>query len=98
MSNKHGRREEVVPLAAGMLAAGYRSVVATMWSINESYGPHVAREFYRDIILHNDMLLGKTGLRLNEPVPLMPSTMPPNGRRHRDGIFYMSTIPFHFGM
>ncbi len=56
--------EEAVHLAAGMLAAGYRTVVATMWSINDSYGPDVAREFYRDI-LQNDVLLGKTSLRLN---------------------------------
>ena len=95
MSNKHGRREEAVHLAAGMLAAGYRSAVATIWSIDESCGPDVAREFYRDI-LQNDMLLGKTSLRLNGPVPPMPSTIPPNGFETK--IFYMGTIPFHFGM
>ena len=34
--------EEVVHLAAGMLAAGYQSVVATMWSIKDRCGPVVA--------------------------------------------------------
>jgi len=39
--------EEAVHLAAGMLAVGYRSVVATMWSIKDEYGPVVAEGFYR---------------------------------------------------
>jgi len=39
--------EEAVHLAAGMLAAGYRSVVATMWSIKDKYGPVVAESFYK---------------------------------------------------
>ena len=38
--------EEAVHLAAGMLAAGYRGVVATMWSISDRYGPQVAEDFY----------------------------------------------------
>jgi len=39
--------EEAVHLAAGMLAVGYRSVVATMWSIKDKYGPVVAESFYQ---------------------------------------------------
>lgn len=39
--------EEALHLAAGMLMAGYDSVVATMWSIADSDGPIVAKEFYR---------------------------------------------------
>ena len=42
--------EEAVHLAAGMLAAGYRSVVATMWSIKDQYGPVMAEGFYRDLM------------------------------------------------
>src|SRR6188768_3823748 len=42
--------EEAVHLAAGMLAAGYRSVVATMWSIKDKYGPVVAESFYEDLM------------------------------------------------
>ncbi|TFK18595.1 hypothetical protein FA15DRAFT_249782 [Coprinopsis marcescibilis] len=38
--------EEAVHLAAGMLAAGYRGVVATMWSIGDRDAPDVARDFY----------------------------------------------------
>jgi len=39
--------EEAVHLAAGMLAVGYRGVVATMWSIKDKYGPLVAEGFYK---------------------------------------------------
>jgi len=42
--------EEAVHLAAGMLAVGYRSVVATMWSIKDEYGPDVAEGFYKDLM------------------------------------------------
>jgi len=42
--------EEAVHLAAGMLAVGYRSVVATMWSIKDEYGPVVAEGFYKDLM------------------------------------------------
>ncbi|KAJ7839739.1 CHAT domain-containing protein [Mycena leptocephala] len=39
-------QEESVHLAAGMLLAGYRGVVATMWSINDNDAPQVAADFY----------------------------------------------------
>jgi len=42
--------EEAVHLAAGMLAAGYRSVVATMWSIKDKFGPVVAESFYQNLM------------------------------------------------
>ncbi|KAK0474433.1 CHAT domain-containing protein [Armillaria novae-zelandiae] len=38
--------EESVHLAAGMLMAGYQSVVATLWSIRDSDAPRVADEVY----------------------------------------------------
>ncbi|KAF9001080.1 CHAT domain-containing protein [Cyathus striatus] len=38
--------EESVHLAAGMLVAGYRGVIATMWSIRDRDGPIVAKEVY----------------------------------------------------
>ncbi|KAJ2920446.1 hypothetical protein H1R20_g16648, partial [Candolleomyces eurysporus] len=38
--------EEVVHLAAGMLAAGYRRVVATMWAITDNHASEVASDFY----------------------------------------------------
>lgn len=42
--------EEVVHLAAGMLAAGYRSVVGTMWSIVDKHGPDMAEFFYESLL------------------------------------------------
>jgi CHAT domain-containing protein len=42
--------EEAVHLAAGMLAAGYRGVIATMWSISDQHGPQVAEDFYARLI------------------------------------------------
>jgi CHAT domain-containing protein len=38
--------EEAAHLAAGMLGSGFRSVVATMWSINDADGPVLADAFY----------------------------------------------------
>jgi CHAT domain-containing protein len=52
--------EEAVHLAAGMLAAGYRGVVATMWSISDSYAPGIAREFY------SCLMEGKNGLNADD--------------------------------
>ena len=42
--------EEVVHLAAGMLAAGYRGVVGTMWSISDLHGPEFAEGFYQYLL------------------------------------------------
>ncbi|KAJ7470003.1 CHAT domain-containing protein [Mycena galericulata] len=39
-------QEESVHLASGMLLAGYRGVVATMWSIRDDDAPQVAADFY----------------------------------------------------
>ncbi|PVF91516.1 hypothetical protein CPB86DRAFT_719275 [Serendipita vermifera] len=42
--------EEAVHIAGGMLLAGYRSVVATMWSIRDELAPMVTDEFYRHLM------------------------------------------------
>jgi CHAT domain-containing protein len=42
--------EESVHIAGGMLLAGYRGVVATMWSIRDDLAPEVADEFYAHIM------------------------------------------------
>ncbi|KAJ6568532.1 CHAT domain-containing protein [Mycena capillaripes] len=42
-------QEEAVHLAAGMLLAGYRSVVATMWTIMDNDAPRVAGDLYEHI-------------------------------------------------
>jgi CHAT domain-containing protein len=42
--------EEVVHFAAGMLGAGYQSVVGTMWSIMDEHGPDIAEFFYEGLL------------------------------------------------
>ena len=42
--------EEAIHLAAGMLMAGYGSVVATMWSIGDDDAPIIAEKFYKYLI------------------------------------------------
>ncbi|KAJ6514026.1 CHAT domain-containing protein, partial [Mycena vulgaris] len=39
-------QEEAVHLAGGMLSAGYRGVIATMWTIMDSEAPQVASDVY----------------------------------------------------
>ncbi|RXW24350.1 hypothetical protein EST38_g1545 [Candolleomyces aberdarensis] len=41
--------EEAIHLAAGMLAAGYSSVVATMWAIPDQHAPTIAKHFYTGV-------------------------------------------------
>lgn len=43
------RPDEAVHLAAGMLMAGYPSVIATMWSIADIDGPEVAGRVYAEL-------------------------------------------------
>lgn len=42
--------DEAVHLAAGMLFAGYRTVIGTMWLIGDSYAPLVAEQVYYPIV------------------------------------------------
>ncbi|TFK32702.1 CHAT domain-containing protein [Crucibulum laeve] len=44
--NDHRMPEEAAHLGAGMLAAGYRSVIATMWAIKDDVAPEVAEKVY----------------------------------------------------
>ncbi|KAF8983331.1 CHAT domain-containing protein [Cyathus striatus] len=42
--------DEAVHLAAGMYTAGYRSVIATMWSIRDEYAPKIAKKVYAHML------------------------------------------------
>jgi len=42
--------EEAVHLAAGMLLAGYKGIIATMWSIKDKDAPLVADEVYASLL------------------------------------------------
>jgi CHAT domain-containing protein len=41
--------EESIHLAAGMLSAGYRSVIGTMWSIMDHDAPNVTADVYEHL-------------------------------------------------
>lgn len=41
--------EEAVHLSAGMLFAGYSSVIGTMWSIKDSVAPRLAQDVYEQL-------------------------------------------------
>ncbi|KAJ7135825.1 CHAT domain-containing protein [Mycena epipterygia] len=43
-------QEESVHLAAGMLSAGYRGVIATMWTIMDNDAPQVASDVYEHLL------------------------------------------------
>jgi len=42
--------DESVHLAAGMFLEGYRSVIATMWSIKDKDAPQIAEDVYQGIL------------------------------------------------
>jgi CHAT domain-containing protein len=46
--------EEAVHIAGAMLLAGYRGVVATMWSIQDDLAPEVTNEFYSYIMQNGE--------------------------------------------
>ncbi|VDC06483.1 unnamed protein product [Peniophora sp. CBMAI 1063] len=52
--------EESMHLAAGMLAVGYKGVIATMWSIDDNSAPLVVEAYYRKLLqLRASGTLGK---------------------------------------
>ncbi|KAI0027007.1 TPR-like protein [Vararia minispora EC-137] len=65
--------EEVIHLAAGMLAMGFKSVVGTMWSIGDKDAPIIADEVYRQ--LKEDHVSGdgrlKTAYALHKAVKVL---------------------------
>ena len=77
--------EKAIHLAAGMLKAGYGSVIGTMWSIRDNDAPIVAEKFYSYLIseasgnsakaayaLHNAVAhLGDSGCSFDHWVPFI---------------------------
>ncbi|KAF8990106.1 CHAT domain-containing protein [Cyathus striatus] len=59
--------EESVHLAAGMLAAGYKSVVGTMWPISDAHAVNVARDFYSYLAMRG-LEIGNTAYALHHAV------------------------------
>lgn len=65
------RPEEGVHLAAAMLAAGYRTVYATVWSIGDKDGPVVAKEVYSYLLNRSGRGNGKEAYALHQAVAIL---------------------------
>ncbi|KAK0493939.1 CHAT domain-containing protein [Armillaria luteobubalina] len=76
--------EESVHLAAGMLMAGYQSVVATLWPIRDADAPHVADEVYSRLFEDGKPNSGNAAIVLHHAVQSL--------RRDVENRFGMSPI------
>jgi CHAT domain-containing protein len=86
--------EEVVPLAAGMLAAGYRSVIATMWSIMDDHAPLVVPEVYSHLICSTEPDSTRAAHALHHAVKQLREQLEGDGKSS-----FLSWVPFiHVGM
>ena len=80
--------EEAVHLAAGMLLAGYRSVIATMWSIKDEDGPKVADVVYAELLKDGKADYRRAPYALHHAIKKLRS----------EGVPFLSWMPFvHFG-
>jgi CHAT domain-containing protein len=83
--------EEAVHIAGGMLLAGYRGVVATMWSIQDDLAPEVTNEFYGHIM--------KDGERPDSRKAAEALHMSVQKIRKKEGVKLIDWIPFvHLGV
>ena len=82
--------EEAIHLAAGMLMAGYGSVVGTMWSIRDDYAPIVAEKFYTYLVAEAGGDSTKAAYALHDAVGCL--------RNSGDGCGFDRWVPFiHLG-
>ncbi|PVF98188.1 TPR-like protein [Serendipita vermifera] len=80
--------EESAHLAAGMLLAGYRGVIATMWSINDDDAPQIAEDVYRRMIRDGKPNRLEAARALHEAVKNLKES----------GAGFLSWVPFiHIG-
>jgi CHAT domain-containing protein len=83
--------EEAVHIAGGMLLAGYRGVVATMWSIQDELAPEVTDEFYAHII--------EEGKRPDPSKAAEALHASVQKLRKKSGVSFIDWIPFvHLGV
>ena len=83
--------EEAIHLAAGMLMAGYGSVVGSMWSIRDDDGPIIAEYFYKYLIEEASGDSGRAAYALHHAVAHL--------RKIRGEDDFASWVPFiHLGI
>jgi CHAT domain-containing protein len=86
--------EEAVHLAAGMLAAGYRSVIATMWSIKDVDAPLIATDVYSHLINCSQPDSTQAAHALHHAVKCLRKELEKSGKPS-----FLSWVPFiHVGM
>ena len=81
--------DEAVHLAAGMLAAGFKSVIGTMWSVSDNAAPIVADGVYARLFKDGKLESGKVAEALHYAVEDL---------RKRNPSDFMAWVPFiHMG-
>jgi CHAT domain-containing protein len=86
--------EEAVHLAGGMLAAGYRSVIATMWSIKDNDAPLIAGEVYRYLVSGPEPDSTRAAHALHHAVKRLREQVDESGQSS-----FLSWVPFiHVGI
>ena len=81
--------EEAVHLAAGMLLAGYSSVIATMWAIFDKDGPVVADAVYAEMLRDGTADSSRAALALHHAIQSL----------RLSGAPYLAWLPFiHVGV
>ncbi|KAF8760839.1 TPR-like protein [Rhizoctonia solani] len=63
--------DEAIHLASGMLMAGYRSVIATKWSVMDEDAPVVADAVYGQLMKDGDIGNGQAGRALHNAVAVL---------------------------
>jgi CHAT domain-containing protein len=83
--------QEAVHLAVGLMVAGYRGVIATMWSIKDKDAPIIADHVYSDLFSNAELNSTKAALALHRAVKLL--------RQWTGDSDFLSWVPFiHMGM
>ncbi|KDQ55025.1 hypothetical protein JAAARDRAFT_195911 [Jaapia argillacea MUCL 33604] len=60
--------DEAIHLAGGLLLAGYSSVIATLWSIDDSDAPNVSEMFYEKLEEGHRLEVGKAAIALHASI------------------------------
>ncbi|TFK62237.1 hypothetical protein BDN72DRAFT_827689 [Pluteus cervinus] len=88
-SNLAGNPNESEHLAAGMLVAGYRSVVGSMWNVSDECAPKVAREVYKRLFENGKPDYRRAAYALHDAVQAL----------RKDGVGFGFWVPFiHLGV
>jgi CHAT domain-containing protein len=86
--------EEAVHLAAGLLLAGYRGVIATMWSIKDEDAPVIADHVYSELFSDTEPDSTKAALALHHAVKRLREV-----KGGKSDSAFLSWVPFiHVGV